>query len=378
MKRNVWIGIGIIVVVALAIVLIVTQTKKEVEEIKIGAIAPLTGPAAPYGENVRDGILLAVEEINKAEGINKHKITLIFEDEGGGPRVAVDAVRKLIASDNVSVIIGPSTSNGIMASAPIAEEKHVVLFSPGAASDNVRDAGDYIFRNRASAYQEAVALAKYALIDKNLTRFTILRSDADYAVSFASAFRRTVEDNNGNVLIEEAFQEGSTDLRTQLSKIIGSKPEAIFIIGVPIEIGNILKQVREMDIRLPLFSNSIESPDIFKIAGRATEGLVFSTTFYDPEHGDKRLQEFDSRFKERYGRRSDLFAANGYEAIYILKAAMEKGGYSGKQIKNALYSLKDFRGLMGYVEFDEKGDIKAKITIKKIENGKFKFIKIIQ
>jgi branched-chain amino acid transport system substrate-binding protein len=375
--KKIWVVIGLIAV-ALVVVLVVTQTKKEPEEIRIGAIAPLTGPAATYGENVRDGIILAVEEINRTNGINGHKIRLIFEDEGGGPRVAVDAVRKLIASHHVSVIIGPSTSNGLMASAPIAEEKHIVLFSPGAASDNVRDAGDYIFRNRASAYQEAVALARYALIDKNIVRFAILRSDADYAVSFATAFRRTIEDNNGNVLIEETFQEGSTDFRTQLSKIKGSKPETIFIIGVPIEIGNILKQIREIGIKLPLFSNSVESPDIFKIAGKATEGLVFSTTFYDPEHGDTRLQEFDSIFKEKYGRRSDLFAANGYEAVYILKAAMEKGGYRGEQIKNALYSLKGVRGLMGYVEFDEKGDIKANIAIKKIENGKFKFIKIIQ
>jgi branched-chain amino acid transport system substrate-binding protein len=378
MKKNL-IVFSLILVAVLVIVLVVTQMKKEPGEIKIGVISPLTGPAAPYGENVRDGILLAVEEINHLGGISRDKIRLIIEDEGGGPRAAVDAVNKLITVDHVDVIIGPTTSNGLMASAPIAEDNHVVLFSPGAASDNVREAGDYIFRDRASAYQEAVALARYAQTDIGLMRFAILRSDADYAVSFADSFRQTVQKNGGIVVREEAFQEGSTDYRTQLSKIAGAepKPEGLFIIGVPIELGNILKQIKEMGLKLPLFSNSIESPDIFKIAGDATEGLVFSTTFYDPEHGDERLKEFDEKFVARYGRPSDLFAANGYDAVYIIKSAIEKSRYDGEQIKNALYNLK-FRGLMGPIEFDEKGDIRAVIAIKKIDKGKFEFIKVIQ
>jgi len=379
MKKN-WIIIGLIIVVVLAIVLVVTLTKKESQEIKIGVIAPLTGPAAPYGANVRDGILLATEEINQAGGIDGKRIALFIEDEGGGPRAAVDAVRKLITIHHIPVIIGPSTSNGLMASAPIAEDNHVVLISPGAASDNVREAGDYIFRNRASAYQEAVALAKYALADMGLNKFAILRSDADYAVSFADTFRRVIHENNGFVIIEEAFQEGAVDFRTQLAKIRGvnPKPEGVFIVGVPIEVGNLLKQIKEMGLQFLLFSNSIESPDIFTIAGEATEGLIFSTTFYDPEHGDERLQEFDRQFNERYGRPSDLFAANGYDAVYILKKAIENDGYYGEKIKNALYSMKGIRGLIGPIEFDEKGDIKAVIAIKKIVGGKFEFVKIIR
>ena len=239
-------------IVALVITFGMLGCAKKEKDIRIGVVAPLTGPAAPYGENVRDGILLAVEEINNAKGINGRKVTLAIEDEGGGPRAAVDAVKKLITIDRVSVVIGPTTSNGLMASAPIAEESRVVLFSSGAASDNVREAGDYIFRNRASAYQEAVALANYALIDVGLKIFAILRSDADYAVSFADAFQQIVRKKDGIVVREEPFQEGSTDFRTQLSKIAAAepKPEGLFIIGVPIELGNILKQIREMGLKV--------------------------------------------------------------------------------------------------------------------------------
>ncbi|NVL89905.1 MAG: penicillin-binding protein activator [Desulfobacterales bacterium] len=351
---------------------------KKDKEIKVGVVAPLTGPAAPYGENIRDGAVLAIEEINASGGINGCPMVLVFEDEGATPQQAVAAVNKLITVDRVPVIIGPSSSNGILAAAPVAERNRVVLISPGAASDNVRNAGDYIFRNRASAYQEAAALAKYALEDMALEKFAILRTGADFGLSFAKVFREIISSEGGQILTEEAYHEGDVDFRTQLVKIKATKPDGVFFVGAPIELGNILKQNQQLGTRLTIFSNSIESPEVFKIAGEAAEGVIFSTTFYDPEHGDEKLQRFDRRYKERYGKLSDLFAANGYDAVYVVRQAIVDGGYDADKIKDAFYSLKDFRGLMGSIAFDEKGDVTALIAIKKIVGRKFQFIKVVQ
>jgi len=175
------------------------------------------------------------------------------------------------------------------------------------------------------------------------------------------------------------FAEGSTDFRSQLTKIKGVDPEAVFIIGVPIELGNILKQIKEIGVQVRLFSNTIDSPEIFKIAKGAEEGLTFVTTFYDPEHGDEKIKEFDRKFREKFGRASHIFGANAYDAVYILKEIIENYGYQGEKIKNGLYKLKGFRGAAGLTEFDEKGDLKfTKVAIKKISNGKFEFIKEVQ
>jgi branched-chain amino acid transport system substrate-binding protein len=377
--KKIWIGIGVIIVGFLIVFIYFINTDKDQKGIKIGIVAPLTGPISSYGENIRDGVLLAVNEINQNGGIKGNPIVTYFEDEGGGPQASVNAVLKLISINNVKVIIGPATSNGVMASAPIAEKNHVVLLSPSGTSDNIREAGDYIFRNRASVSQEAIVFTKYIIDDLGIKRFAILRADADYAKSFGDICGRTIQENGGSLIIEEIFSEGSSDFRTQLSKIKATTPQGLFIIGVPIELGNILKQIREIGLKTQIFSNTVDSPDIFKLAGGAEEGLTFVTTFYDPVNGDTRIVEFDKKFKERYGRGSHLFGANAYDAVYILKRVIEEYGYDGERIKDGLYQLKKFTGAAGLIEFDEKGDLKfTKVAIKKVTNGKFVFVKEVQ
>jgi len=313
--------------------------KKDEGVIKIGVIAPLTGPIAPYGENIKDGVMLAVDEINEQGGVKGKPIRVIFEDEGKGPEAAVSSVRKLITIDHVSVIIGPATSNGVMAAAPLAESYRVVLFSPSGTSDNISDAGDYIFRNRATASQEASVFAEYIAEDLGIEKYAILRSDADYAISFADVCNRTMQESGGQLLLEETFSEGSTDYRSQLSKIKSANPEGIFIVGVPIELGIILKQIKEIGLKAQLFSNTIDSPEIFDIAEGSAEGLTFVTTFYDPVHGDEKVREFDAKFREEYGRDSHIFGANAYDAVYILKTVIEQYGNHSEKIKDGLYLL---------------------------------------
>lgn len=370
---------GFIIILVIVIIFIIIQQKSGTKEIKIGVVAPLTGPIAVYGENIRDGISLAAEEINKNGGINGSLIKIILEDEGAGPQAAVSAVRKLLTIDRVQVIIGPATTSGLLASAPIAEQNHVILFSPSATADNVREAGDYIFRNRASTSQEASVFTKYIMEDLGLKIFSILRVNADYAKNFADVCKTIISQKGGSVLNEEISTEGATDFRSQLTKIKNSTPEGLFIVGVPVELGNMLRQIKEIGINAKLFSNTIDSPEIFKISKGAEEGLSFVTTFYDPNNGDNKIKEFDNKFKEKFGRASHIFGANAYDAIYIFKEMIEKYGYNADKIKNGLYKMKGFSGAIGNIEFDEKGDLKfTKVAIKKIVNGKFIFIKEVQ
>ncbi len=345
----------------------------------IGVVAPLTGPISTYGENIRDGALLAMEELNEKGGIDGTPIHLVFEDEGAGPQSAVSSVRKLIAIDRVPVIIGPATSNGVMAAAPIAEENHVVLLSPSGTSDNISQAGDYVFRNRASASQEAAVFAKYIIEDLGIRKYAVLRSDADYAENFVKVCNTVMQGQGGTLLLEEVFAEGSTDFRSQLAKIKATNPTGLFIIGVPVELAGILRQAKEMGLNCQFFSNTIDSPEIFKLAEGAEEGLTFVTTFYDPKHGNDRIREFDEAFRAKFGRASHLFGANAYDAVYLVKQVIESHGYTGESIKAGLYGINRFSGASGQIEFDENGDLEfTTVAIKKISNGQFEFIREVQ
>ena len=172
--KKLWIGIFIVLVLAFAIVWELMQSKKELEEIKIGAIMPLTGELATYGEPVKKGMELALEEINAKGGINGKPLKIIFEDDLGGPKTAVTVFNKLIDNEKVPIILGPLTSSASMATAPIAERRKVVQLSTMAGTIDLKYAGDYVFRVFASNEYQSKSIANKAIDVFNAKRAAIL------------------------------------------------------------------------------------------------------------------------------------------------------------------------------------------------------------
>ena len=370
--KKIWIGISsIVVIVGLAVVLVVTQTKKGPEEIKIGFVNSLTGQYAPYGKNNWNGVNLAIEEINSAGGIMGKKVKIILEDDRSTKEGAVDAVKKLIDIDKVPVIIGPGSSVGVMSAAPIANKAKVVLLSPGAASPEITNAGDYIFRNRASGTLEASKVAEYAYRKLQIKKVVVFFPNVDYGIGFKNVFVKKFTSMGGSILSEETYAETDTDFRTQLAKIKQKKPEGVYVLGVPESIGQILRQSKEMGLNVQFLSNNVESPKLLEIARGAAEGLIFPIPSYDFESPFPRIRDFEMKYYKKFGQHSDLFAANGYDAVYIVKHAIETGGYNGEAIKNALHNLKNFQGVAGNISFDEHGDVIMPLSVKEVKNGQF-------
>jgi len=371
MKRNIWIGIGIIVIVALAIVLIVTQTKKALEEIKIGVITPLTGGAAKYGEDLKRGYDLAVEEINGKGGVNGAKIKLIYEDSEAQPPKAVSAARKLIDRDKIVTILGGFGSSATLAVAPIAENKKVVLLSSASSSPKVTDAGDYIFRNEISDRYGAKETARL-FFDLGFRKIGVLFINNDFGIDFCNMVQKTYKELAGTVTAAETFEQDAKDLRTQLMKIKESDPKAILIVSYK-EAILILKQMRELGIRKQILSTALfEDPEILEKVGDIAEGAIY--TYYgtfDTKSQDVRIREFIKNFRKKYGVDPEYYAPIGYDAVKILALAIEKGGFKPEQIKNALYQIKDFPGLSGTTSFDENGDVVKPVILKMVKNGKF-------
>lgn len=371
MKKSI-IGIVILICVIFAIVVIFVHKKNDSKEIKIGATAFLTGRLANLGKSIQDGIELAVSNINNQGGIDGKSIRLILEDEGDSPQQAVNAVRKLINFDNVPIVIGPISSSGVMAVAPIANKTKTVILSPGAASPNITYAGEYIFRNRAAGTLEAAKIAKFAYNRLGLQNIIVFEINEDYGVGFRKVFKKSFENLGGEVILVESYNQGDTDFRTQLSKFFRYKFDGIYIIGVANEVGNILKQATELGIKTIFIMNNMENPELIRIAGDAAEGIYFPIPFFDSNSPEENVRNFVNNFINKYGYEPDLFAANGYDAVFIAKYAIEQGGYSGERIKNALYSIQDFPAISGgRVSFDENGDIVQHLVIKTVRNGEF-------
>ena len=363
---------GLIAILLVTTALSLGCAKKE-KVIKIGVITPLTGGAAKYGEDLKRGYDLAVEEINGKGGVNGSKIKLIYEDSEAQPPKAVSAARKLIDRDKVVTILGCFGSSATLAVAPIAENKKVVLLSSASSSPKVTDAGDYIFRNEISDRYGAKETARL-FFDLGFRKIGVLFINNDFGIDFCDVVQKTYNELDGTVTAAETFEQDAKDFRTQLVKIKESNPEAILIVSYK-EAILILKQMRELGIKKQILSTALfEDPEILEKVGDIAEGTIY--TYYgtfDPQSQDVRIREFIKNFRERYGVDPEYYAPIGYDAVKILALAIEKGGFKSEQIKNALYQIKDFPGLSGTTSFDENGDVIKPVVLKTVRKGTFTY-----
>lgn len=222
--KKLWIIIAILIVAALTIVLILTQTKVETKEIKIGAMLPLTGDGALYGEMARKAIELGLEEINAKGGIKGKNLSVIYEDTQFNPKIATQAAQKLITIDKVLVIIGPMASNCFLPVAPIAEKNKVILISPSATSHVITDAGDYIFRTIVSDIYDGTAMAQFAYNKLEYKTVGVFYVDEAGPKGVTQAFIEEFKRLGGAILIEETGTQDGTDFRSQITKIKNSDP----------------------------------------------------------------------------------------------------------------------------------------------------------
>jgi branched-chain amino acid transport system substrate-binding protein len=339
--------------------------------IKIGFVGPLTGDAASYGIPIKNAITLAVEEINNAGGVNGRKIEMIYEDGKCTGKDAVNAAQKLINIDKVNIILGGMCSGELLSIAPITEPAKVLLLSPAASSPDITHAGDFIFRNNPSDADGGKALAK--LIREKYTKAAIISENTDYAQALARVFVENFRSLGGEVVAQENFDPGIKDFRTILTKIKASNPQ-VLLINPQTEIagGLIVKQAREMGITLPFYGTiALAGTKAIETAGKYAEGMLVVDAPGLSESNPKAVK-FLADYKAKYGTTTlEFYLGAAYDAVYILADGISKYGTDTEKLKNYLYSLKNYNGVIGTYGFDENGDlIGIEYTVKQIKNGK--------
>ncbi len=334
--------------------------------IKIGVIAPLTGPVANIGEYMQEGLELAREEINKGGGVNGRKIELLFEDTVVDPKLSVAAARKFIEVDEVKVIIGDYRSPNTLAVAPIAEENQVILISPGSQSDKISEAGDYVFRTQVNVDAEAKKLAEFTAGELSVKSVSLIVLNHDYGISFEEDFRSYFTGE-----IDDVHKVGSkeTDFRTVLLKVKNSgSPVVVLAIGGKTG-GLLANQAKELGLDTMFVATSIiQTADLVKAGGSSVEGWIY-TYPYQPSGKEQLL--FSRNYRERYGKENDVIAANSFDALMLISRAMRKCDEDTSCIKEFLYNVKNYQGASGTLSFDSKGDVLKPIALKTVRNGKF-------
>jgi branched-chain amino acid transport system substrate-binding protein len=345
--------------------------------VKIGAVLPLTGDSAAWGEQGKYGIELAVEEINAKGGINGKKLEVVYEDSQAIPKNAVTSIQKLINVDKVPAVAGDIVSATTLAMAPIAEKSHTVLIGISSSAPAITNAGEYIYRVWPSDLLEGSVLAEFAAKNK-FRKVCILFIQTDYGTGLRDAFKKTLEQKGGKVLLTQGYKQDETDFKAALLKVKSKKPDAVYIVGYYKDSGLIMKQAREIGLKTQFFgATAVESPKLIEIAGDAAEGLIYPIiTDFDPEHPTPVAKEFIENFKKKFGVAPDWASSHAHDAVVVIAEAMKKGGATGTGIKKTIDSQKRFEGVTGKIVFDKNGDVIDKpVTIKTVRNGKFETYK---
>lgn len=325
------------------------------DTIKVGVYGDLTGQTSSFGQSTKNGIQLAVDEINAAGGVNGKKIQLVVEDDQGRPEQAKTVVSKLISTDKVQAVLGEVASTNSLAAAPVAQEAKIPMITPSSTNPKVTEVGDYISRVCFIDPFQGSVMAKFAANTLKAKTAAILGDvNSDYSKGLTQFFEEEFTKLGGKVVAKEAYTQTDPDFKGQLTKIRNLKPDVLYIPGYYGQVGIIAKQSRELDMNMPLLGgDGWDSPEIWKLGGESLKN-AFISNHYSAENPAPEIQNFVKAYKAKFNVEPDSLAALAYDAAKVLADAIKRaGGTDSAKLKDAINSTKDFAGVTGKITIDK-------------------------
>lgn len=337
---------------------------------KIGVISIITGQGAGYGEAITNGIKLARDEVNAKGEVN---IELKIEDSSAKQDQALAAAQKLINSEKVVAILGPTLSNEMKVVGPEANASGVPIMGTSTTAKGITQIGKFVFRNSLPESQAIPASVGKAVKKYNIRKVALFYGNDDvFTKSGFDTMKEVSEKLKLQVLTVQEFQKGQADYKAQLTKIASLKPDAVFCSALYEEGGVILSQARKMGLNVPFVGgNGFNSPKVIDIAKDAAEGLIVATPWF-ADRNDPKVKAFVAKYEKAYGKKPDQFAAQAYDALHIMADALKKAGKADRgELRDALASTKDFQGVLGTFSFDAERDVVMEPNVLIVKGGKF-------
>jgi len=319
--------------------------------VPIGAIFPLSGAAAYYGNESRDGALLALEAINAAGGLLGKKLAMVCEDNEGSVAKTVSAFTKLTTRDKVSIILGSSTSGPTQAISVLAQRNRVVLITPSATNFNVTQAGDFIFRACFIDPFQGIVGAHFAYQTLGSRRAAVLYAvDADYNAGLADAFKTQFKALGGEVAADETYQTGEEGFDDQIARIKAAAPDIVYLPNYYNDVSLQAKQLREQGVACALVGGDGWDSLIDRAGDEVLNG--FWSSGFAPDTTDLRGKAFVRAFQARFNRPASPFAALGYDAMMLAADGITAAGtFDSTAVKDAMAQLNGAY-VTGNIRFD--------------------------
>ncbi len=334
------------------------------EPITIGSILILTGPGAAWGIAERNGIELAIDEINADGGINGRPLRAIHEDDQSEATKSISAFRKLTEFDDVDVIIGTTWSHTGIPLIEMADEGEVLMISPSLGMADFNEGSEFLFNTWPHDFILSEHLAEH-VFEKGHRSVAVIGAQQIWVKEQTNSFVRRFEQLGGTVEVLVEPLPDNHDVLTDALKIKARADEIDAVVsttdGVPIG-ALVAKQMRTLGVDLPMFSITIDE-DTLESAQGAYEGMQF-LTFLTPS------DEFVQMYEERFGMSVDIGADSAFDATMLIARAMrETGSTDANVLQEFLNSIEIFEGASGTLVSDgEGGFIKDFVTIE-VQDG---------
>lgn len=339
----------------------------------IGGLGPLTGSAASYGISVKQGAEIAINEINEAGGVKVGdktlKLSLNFKDDEASEETAITAYNSLM-DEGIDALLGTVTSAPCIVIKDYTAQDGILQITPSGSALNCITDADNAFRLCFTDPLQGKTMADFAVNDLGYKNIAVIFNNSDeYSTGMKEAFVEEVEALGGTVVSTQAFNEGDVDFTAQLTAIKNTNAEILFVPTYYEAAAYIAQQAKDIGLGLPLIGGDGWDGVLKQVTDPSTvEGAIFLSPFLstDPEVAD-----FVSAYEEAYKATPDQFAADGYDVVYVMKAAMEKAGSTESADMIAAMTEIEVDGLTGSVKFSVDGEPEKGAKFVTIKDGQY-------
>jgi branched-chain amino acid transport system substrate-binding protein len=368
MSKNSKVVAGIIIVVVLIVAIAISGGKSSGKTVKIGEIVALTGGFAKNGEEVRNSINLAVNEINNTGGILGKNIELIIEDGKCDAPTAVSAWNKLISIDKVEFVLGGNCSTESAAIAPLSVKAKVLALANLTTLNNIPNEGEWFFRNSPPASYVSTIAANYIVNDLKYKKIGVISEIKEFPKNYAEFFVNTAKSSGANIVFNEEFSPGTTDFRSIISKIKNQNVDIILLSTQSAETSGIIaKQLSELGIEKPQTYSASFTLGLFLkgTGGYKPTKMIVVNSYADRDQ--PKMAKYINDYKTAYNSDiafNDYYISATYDMVYRLKSAMEscKSTTDVECIRNQFKNAQSYEGVSGNIQISSQYSPKSTIV----------------
>jgi branched-chain amino acid transport system substrate-binding protein len=354
------------------------------EPYKIGAIFSVTGPASFLGDPEKKTAQMIVDTVNRKGGVNGHPVELIVYDDAGEETTAVMHMKKLVESDRVLAVAGPSLSGTTLAVIPIAEESQIPLVSCAASILITRPVKKWVFQTPQTDVMAVEKILEH-LKARAYTKIGIITVSNGYGKSGKAALEEILPANGFQIVANEVYNPNPPDLRVQIENLKAAAPQAVICWDTNPGPATLAKNMQEMGVKIPLImSHGVASKKFIELAGSAADGIVLpagklivAAQLPDSDPQKAALLEYSAAYKAAYHEPESTFGGHGWDAIQQIILALESAGPDRTKIRDALEEQKDFKGVGGvfkHTENDHNGLSKDAFALVVVRNGDWQLL----